>query len=226
MPFMVMAVLIGMSALAAGCQGGPTLHGWQITPTPAAGFALTNQQGESVQLGDFRGDLVVLTFLYSNCTTACPLISLHLKRAADQLTPQEVGQVHFMAASLDPERDTPETAAVYVEAFPTPQGLIFLTGPRAELEPVWASYNIVVRKVTDMPAPATEGTAMPQEGQEGQEGMDMQEGHTGHTGYIVEHTVVAYLIDQQGVTQAAYVPTEGFDPGHLVEDIRTLLTHQ
>ena len=220
LPFTVMAALIGLGALTAGCQGGPTLHGRQITPTPAAGFALTNQQGESVQLGDFRGDLVVLTFLYSNCTTACPLISLHLKQAADQLTPQEVGQVHFMAVSLDPERDTLEAAKGYVEGFPTPQGLLFLTGPRAEMEPIWASYNIVARKVMDMPAPATEGTAMPQEG------TDMHGAHAGHTGYLVEHTVVAYLIDQQGVTQAAYVPAEGFDPGLLVEDIRTLLAHQ
>jgi protein SCO1/2 len=216
LPFTVMAVLIGLSALAAGCQGGPALHGRQITPTPAAGFALTSQQGDSVQLSDFRGDLVVITFLYANCTTACPLISLHLKRAADQLTPQEAGRVHFLAVSLDPERDTPETAKGYVEGFPTPQGLLFLMGTRTELEPLWASYNIVARKVMDMPAQPTEGTATPQEGGD----------HTGHTGYIVEHSIVAYLIDQQGVTQAAYVPAEGFDPGNLVEDIRTLLAQQ
>lgn len=139
--------------LLASCAQSPALHGWPIAPTPAADFALTSQSGLKVSVRDFQGDLAVVTFMYSHCTTACPLISLGMRMAQDQLMPNETGRVHFLAVSVDPEGDTPENVAKFLEVRPCPQGLLWLTGSRSELQRVWMDYKVEARQVVYKPTP-------------------------------------------------------------------------
>src|SRR3989304_1429059 len=81
---LALALALAVSALAA-CSQEPKLHGWPLTTTPAADFPLTSQPGQAVRVSDYKGDLVVVTFGYTNCTTACPLIALGMKQAQDKL---------------------------------------------------------------------------------------------------------------------------------------------
>ncbi len=46
---------------------------------PAAGFQLTDQAGKTVSLADFRGKIVVLTFMESQCKEICPLTAAQLR---------------------------------------------------------------------------------------------------------------------------------------------------
>ncbi len=198
-----------LAVLLIACRGGDGLHGaWPVTPTPARGFALIDQSGEEVHFIDFRGEVVALTFIYSNCVTACPITSLKLKLVADQLSPEEARQVRFVGVSLDPERDTPEAAAEYLDTRPSPPGMLFLTGTREALKPVWRAYEVESRPLDSAP-----GGGAPDD-----------EPATGHGDYIVEHSVVVYLIDRGQIVRAAYVPDNNFEPGDLVKDIRTLLS--
>jgi len=62
------------------------------------------------------GRPVVLNFIYTTCTTICPLTSqvfsvLQQKLGADR------GKVHLVSISIDPEQDTPERLRAYAARF-------------------------------------------------------------------------------------------------------------
>ena len=102
-------------------------------------FALRDQDGRRASLREYRGQVVVLTFLYSTCQDTCPVTATTIRGALD-----EVGRdVPTLAVSVDPANDTPDTA----ERFLLKQGLSagrmrFLLGTRAELAPIWKAYGI------------------------------------------------------------------------------------
>jgi protein SCO1 len=102
-------------------------------------FALRDQDGRRASLRDYRGQVVVLTFMYSTCQDTCPVTATTIRGALD-----EVGHdVPTLAVSVDPAHDTPDSA----ERFLLKQGLSagrmrFLLGSRAELAPIWRAYAI------------------------------------------------------------------------------------
>ncbi len=76
------------------------------TALPAPEFSLTNQEGEPVSLADYRGEVVLLTAIYSTCGTACPMLAVQAKRSIEALPEHLRDRITLMAVSLDPEGDT------------------------------------------------------------------------------------------------------------------------
>lgn len=80
-------------------------------------FTLTNQDGQAVSLGDFKGRVVLVTAVYSTCTTTCPMMMTKVRKVLDQLSPAERKNMAVVAFSLSPEADTRElrtmTAKIY-----------------------------------------------------------------------------------------------------------------
>lgn len=130
----------GSGDVAADAGAGPTgFHGALRPPgARAADFELRDQDGRTVAMRDFRGRDVVVTFLYSTCEDTCPLTTQQIRGALDELGED----VPVLAVSVDPPNDTP----FHVDRFLVKQRMNgrmrFLTGTRAELEPVWKAYGI------------------------------------------------------------------------------------
>jgi cytochrome oxidase Cu insertion factor (SCO1/SenC/PrrC family) len=61
----------------------------------APDFQLTDQNGSLVSLSDFRGEVVVLTFMDSKCTDTCPLTAADFREAYRQLNQDEATEVTF-----------------------------------------------------------------------------------------------------------------------------------
>jgi len=75
---------------------------------PAPEFSLTSQDGRQVTLADFRGRVVAVTFIYTSCTTTCPVLTPTMSFVQDQLGPKFGTKIAFVSITVDPERDTPE----------------------------------------------------------------------------------------------------------------------
>jgi protein SCO1 len=154
MPARVRLALIVFASLAILGAAGVIVFARPDKPTPlgAAGFAgalrpsippkdfaLRDEDGERISLRHYRGQVVVLTFMYSTCQDTCPVTATQIRGALDQ-----VGHdVPALAVSVDPVNDTPDNA----EAFLVKRGLSngrmhFLLGTRAQLAPVWKAYGI------------------------------------------------------------------------------------
>jgi len=117
-----------------------------VVNEPAPGFTLTDQRGRRATLADFRGRVVVMTFLYTQCTDVCPLLLTVMKGVEDQLADAERAHVRFVGITVDPARDTPERLAIYArERGLDPARWSVLTGNLKEAARVAEDYGIVVR---------------------------------------------------------------------------------
>ena len=112
---------------------------------PAADFRLLDQGGVEMSLSDFRGRVVVLAFLDSQCKEVCPLTSVHL-RTANQDLGEQAKSVIFLGVNVNIDaNEVADVAATtlkwQLDEIPTWH---FLTGTPEELEPVWEAYDVLV----------------------------------------------------------------------------------
>ena len=105
---------------------------------PPADFALRDQDGERVSTADVRGQVTVVTFLYTTCKDACPLVAQQIRGALDLLG----RDVPVLAVSVDPVGDTQRRARSFLLEQRLPDRMHFLLGSREELRPVWEDFGI------------------------------------------------------------------------------------
>ncbi len=73
------------------------------------GYLLHNQDGEKVTNEDYRGQLSLYSFTYTNCDNCSQSLDdiAHIQTFMEENVPPDVNISH-VTISLDPERDTPE----------------------------------------------------------------------------------------------------------------------
>jgi protein SCO1/2 len=84
-------------------------------------FELLNQSGRAIHLRQFRGKVLVLTFIYTRCASSqfCPLMSRNFA-ALDELLaadPKLYTKTHLLSISFDPKYDTPAVLRSYGGAY-------------------------------------------------------------------------------------------------------------
>ncbi len=83
-----------------------------------ADTSLVRQDGARVSLkAELEdGKPVILAFIYTSCTTICPVTSQILSRAQNLLG-KDIDKVHIVSVSIDPEYDTPARLLAYSKKF-------------------------------------------------------------------------------------------------------------
>jgi protein SCO1/2 len=142
-----LSIVIGLVAIVGFQFFGKTyeFQGSLIAPPiPAADFELTDQNGETFQLSEHIGEVVLIFFGYTNCPDVCPVTLSEFKQVKAQLG-EKADRVQFVYITVDPERDTVERISEHLENFdPT---FVGLTGDNSELDPVWKAYGVYAAKV-------------------------------------------------------------------------------
>jgi protein SCO1/2 len=79
---------------------------------------LVRDDGQTVELKDELGDArpVVLNFIYTTCTSVCPLTSRTFADLQERLAAART-TVHLVSISIDPEHDTPSRLREYAAKF-------------------------------------------------------------------------------------------------------------
>jgi len=107
----------------------------------APAFSLTDQYGKPATLSQYRGRVVVLTFMYSHSRDAGPLMVTEIRGALDEL-PNAGRGLPVLAISVDPAHDTPASARAFLAREQMTDRMRFLLGSRRQLEPIWKRYGI------------------------------------------------------------------------------------
>jgi protein SCO1/2 len=123
--------------------GGGQLGRVAPADDPAPPFALTDQDGNPRSLADWRGQVVLLDFIWTNCPGPCPILTgLHVDLQR-RLPPALRERTRFVSISLDPVRDTPAVLRAYAGKRGADLGnWSFLTGAPADVDAVLRSYGI------------------------------------------------------------------------------------
>ena len=100
--------------------------------------ALLDQDGKEVRfVSDVIGDkIVVMDFVYTHCTTVCPVLSAVLGEVQNRLGDQLGREVALVSVSVDPVRDTPQRLKAYAAKHKARDGWIWLTGAKPVMDDV------------------------------------------------------------------------------------------
>jgi protein SCO1/2 len=81
---------------------------------------------------------VLLQFVFTSCTTVCPILSATFSSVQDGLGPG----VRLVSISIDPEYDTPARLAAYAARFRARPQWTFLTGSANNIAVVERSFDV------------------------------------------------------------------------------------
>ena len=129
----------GVAATASGGRyEGLALSRAETTPP----LALDNYLGTPVNIVDYRGRAVLVTFLYTHCPDVCPLIASHLHTALAEMPAAERRKLQIIAVSVDPRGDTRTAVAQFLAAHEMTGRMQYLIGSAAALKTVWKRWGI------------------------------------------------------------------------------------
>lgn len=143
----LVAVLVVLGAAAAMllADRADRTAGTAATGTAAIGgpFALAAADGRTVTDQDLLGRPFLIFFGFASCPDVCPATLATVGTALEALAAHE--RIEALFVTLDPERDTPETAGQYAAAFhPDITGL---GGTRAQIDDAASAYRVYSARV-------------------------------------------------------------------------------
>ncbi len=166
LPILVILVIVGGAALLiAGTSKSstPTLAGSHAVkggsfegleaspPKPAYPVVLRNYLGQKINITQYRGKAVLLTFLYTNCPDICPIITANLRVAQNLMSKQEDEKLQIVAVSVDPRGDTPKKVAAFLARHGMTGRMQYLIGSASELSKVWATWGVGSERDAEQP---------------------------------------------------------------------------
>lgn len=149
LPVLVALVVAAVAAVAAvgvvfANRGDdrPQLHATPYqTPLESPSTSGRDSLGQPVSVPR-EGRPAVVTFLFANCPTVCPLVGSEIAAALDLLPKRTQDGVDVVAISVDPRGDTPAAVAAFLTKHRLTGRMRYLVGTRAELEPIWRAWSI------------------------------------------------------------------------------------
>jgi len=147
------ALLAGTGWLAACSEPKASFLGVDVTGADyAKAFTLQDHNGQSRQLTDFKGKVVLMFFGYTQCPDVCPTTMADMAEIKKTLGP-DGDRLQILFVTVDPERDTPVLLKSYMENF-DPSFLALYPAPD-QLPGLAKDFKIYYKKVEGQTPPAT-----------------------------------------------------------------------
>jgi len=165
-------------------------------------FRFRNQNNHEISLRQFRGKVLVLTFIYTRCASSqfCPLMSRNFAKLDQMLAadPKLYARTHLLSISFDPKYDTPAVLRSYGGAYTgrytkeTFQHWDFAAPSQAKLASVLQWFDV---------------------------------GVTPAGGNVLTHSVSTAVIGPDGKIRTWY-PTNSWTPQQAFQDVQQILAKE
>ena len=114
-----------------------------ITPAKQApALALRNYLGQPVDIAQYRGKPVLVTFIYTHCPDVCPLITSNLRVAQNLMGADGPSKAQVIAVSVDARGDDRKTVTAFLKAHEMTGRMQYLVGSTRELARVWRAWGV------------------------------------------------------------------------------------
>ena len=122
---------------------------------------LITQDGEvkSLKSDILRDRIVIVDFVYTTCTTVCPVLSAVLTQVQAQLGNRLGTEVMLVSISVEPQRDTPARLKDYAQKLRAGDGWLWLTGDKLAVDEVLKDFGAYTPNFEDHPAMVLVGDA-------------------------------------------------------------------
>jgi protein SCO1/2 len=145
--------------------------------------------------GDYKGDIAVISFIYTHCPDVCPVITANMKNIQREL--EDTTNIRFIEISFDPERDTPSVMAEYKNLYELDEQFSMLTGTPTVVDSLLNHLDIVAKKTY------------------------VDSARQDSNQYMMKHSNTIYLMDEDSRIRAEY-PANLVPPENVIEDIQAL----
>jgi protein SCO1/2 len=108
-------------------------------------FVLTNQAGQAIRLGDFKGQALAFTFFFSRCPlpTFCPRMNNNFELAQQALQTEPRTNWQLLSVSFDPSSDTPERLSDFATLHHSdPRHWSFATSSQEEIRKLGGAFGL------------------------------------------------------------------------------------
>jgi protein SCO1 len=154
------AIVVGAVALAIAAQkkavapsARPSAERAGATPTDALPvmwrvppFSFPDQNGRLTATSDLRGHVWIADFIFTRCTTICPLITAKMAMLQRRLEARK--SLRFVSFSVDAANDTPEALKRYAAEWrPTESRWVLLSTSTTGLEKLTSAMYVSVKPV-------------------------------------------------------------------------------
>lgn len=107
----------------------------------AKNFSLVDQNGHRVTLSEYRGRVVVLTFIHALCHDTCPFMVEQIKGALNDL-PDDGRGIPAIGVSVEPGQDTVHNRRAFLARHDMTGRMAFVNGPISAMRRIWHAYAI------------------------------------------------------------------------------------
>jgi len=144
-------------------------------------YPFTNELGQAIHLGQFKGQALGLTFIYTRCPLPnfCPRMSSHFADACKQLStvPDAPKNWRLLSISFDPQFDSPDMLRNYARRYPRDTNRWnFATGALIDIDAITEQFGLM----------------FPREG----------------SGITFNHNLRTVVVDAQGKVQKVFIGNE------------------
>ena len=110
-------------------------------------YTFTNTLGRVVRIGDFKGQALAFTFIFTRCPfpTFCPRLSSSMESVQQQLKAMSNGPTnwHLLSITIDPDYDTPERLKEYAGRYhAAPNRWDFVTAPLIDITAIGEQFGL------------------------------------------------------------------------------------
>lgn len=177
-------------------------------------FTAIDTDGQEIEFTSFKDKVVLLSFGYTNCADICPFTLGYLKMIYSKLSPEEQQHVRVLFSTVDPEYDTPEHLKAFLAYFN--KDFIGLTGSQEQVDKIASLFHAEYQAISAPKSVETKHVRRINE-------KEVESGKSDKT-TLFNHSIMIYLIDQQGRTRSVdYTGTPGDE---LISKIRQLINEQ
>jgi protein SCO1/2 len=122
---------------------------------------LLDQGGRRVRLAqDVIGErIAVVNFIYTSCTTVCPVSSATFAQLQKRLGAALGREVVLVSITVDPLRDTPQRLREYGARYRAAEGWTWLTGAKPDVDGALKGFGAYASRFEDHPAMVMVGDA-------------------------------------------------------------------
>ena len=132
-----LSMLIGLGAAERKCER--TVKQYTVPDV-----TLLNQDRQEIRLKEYLSEKpVILGFIFTTCTTICPIQGAMFSNMQKQLG-RDIEEVRFVSISIDPENDTPERMKEFLVRYGAKPGWDFLTGSKQDIDRVGQAFEAYV----------------------------------------------------------------------------------
>jgi protein SCO1/2 len=116
----------------------------------APAFTLLDTSGKTVRLADYRGQVVLLAFVFTSCPGVCPMISRQMALLQGALKEGHVfgREASMVSVTVDPETDTAPVLETYANSYGAdPSGWKFLRETPEKIKVTLKAYDEWTRRL-------------------------------------------------------------------------------